>query len=389
MGTIDYQGLTNSYTYMGWQLITAPDSQQYKLREEAGMNFDDEGFGKINECYVIACTTHYGQVGDYIDWVLANGDTLHTIIGDIKSPNDSNYNEYGHVHGNSLNVVEFVVDYNSWYPSHSNPGNPGNHPEWAGLIQSYENIGDYWSGRTGLKQAIGIPMILVTGTRYDENKEWNCIFMGTLMRDGYVYFNDDKYWRCKEDGSSLQLLTTERKKNLWTQSNSIKNLQVQIFNALGAYGNGAISPNANVEAAVQWAINKCNNEYITYSNYERNVRIPNGKSYDCSSFIITAFYVGGYNADFSGLVENTWGMKEAFTRIGFQWIPMNTIPANACQRGDILLREYGGPGDGHTQLYIGNNQDANCGGTPARIVVHEEYGYGYGWDGILRAPYSI
>lgn len=37
---IDYEGRSNCYTYMGWQMITAPDSPQYKLREEAGMAFD-------------------------------------------------------------------------------------------------------------------------------------------------------------------------------------------------------------------------------------------------------------------------------------------------------------------------------------------------------------
>ena len=49
------------------------------------------------------------------------------------------------------------------------------------------------------------------------------------------------------------------------------------------------------------------------------------------------------------------------------------------QRGDILLKE-----DDHTQMYIGNNQDVNCGNTPARVMVHSVDNYGRGWDGILR-----
>ncbi|MFV0362364.1 MAG: CHAP domain-containing protein, partial [Suipraeoptans sp.] len=75
------------YTYMGWQMITSPSSAQYKLRQEAGMNFDEKGFGKIGNRYVIACTTTFGAVGDYVDWYLDNGEVIHAIIGDIKSQN--------------------------------------------------------------------------------------------------------------------------------------------------------------------------------------------------------------------------------------------------------------------------------------------------------------
>ena len=45
-------GLGSSHTYMGWQMITSTSSTQYKLKESAGMNFDEEGFGKIGDRYV-------------------------------------------------------------------------------------------------------------------------------------------------------------------------------------------------------------------------------------------------------------------------------------------------------------------------------------------------
>ena len=48
------------YTYMGWSLITAPDSLQYKLRADAGENYDAEGFAIIEGRYVIACTEAFG-----------------------------------------------------------------------------------------------------------------------------------------------------------------------------------------------------------------------------------------------------------------------------------------------------------------------------------------
>ena len=52
------------------------NAMQYKLKEAAGMNFDSEGFGKIDGRYVIACTTTFGNVGDYIDFVQEDGSVL-------------------------------------------------------------------------------------------------------------------------------------------------------------------------------------------------------------------------------------------------------------------------------------------------------------------------
>lgn len=113
-------GLGTVCTYMGWQCITATSSNQYKLREAAGMNFDSEGYGKINDRFVIATTTTYGNVGDYLDVKLTNGNIIKCVIGDIKSQGDAGCNEWGHQNGN--NVIEFVVDKDSWYSSnHANP----------------------------------------------------------------------------------------------------------------------------------------------------------------------------------------------------------------------------------------------------------------------------
>lgn len=140
-------GLGKIHTYMGWQMITAPSSQQYKLREEAGMNFDEEGFGIIGDRYVIACTTTFGNVGDCVDFVQEDGSVIKCVIGDIKSqeyvPWDHNpANQWGHNNGQC--IVEFVVDKNSWYNcGHPNPGNRGCHPEWHQNITQAINYGNY------------------------------------------------------------------------------------------------------------------------------------------------------------------------------------------------------------------------------------------------------
>lgn len=140
-------------------------------------------------------------------------------------------------------------------------------------------------------------------------------------------------------------------------------------------GNGQHASDEQVEQAVQWAINKATNNYITYSQTERNLKNVNGTSYDCSSFIITAFYAAGVdiNAMYTG------DMRAGFTAAGWTWIPGTYFEASTLQRGDILLNEAN-----HTQMYIGDNQDVNCGSTPAKVVPHAVDNYGRGWDGILR-----
>lgn len=136
-------GLGRVHTYMGWQLITSKSSPQYKLREAAGMNFDGEGFGKIDDRYVIACTTTFGEVGDYIDFVQEDGSVLKCIIGDIKNQNDRGCTKWGHDNGQT--IVEFVVDKSSWYGNnHANPGTSSCHPEWKQNIVSATNYGNYF-----------------------------------------------------------------------------------------------------------------------------------------------------------------------------------------------------------------------------------------------------
>lgn len=134
------EGLGSKHTYMGWQCITARSSDQYKLIESAGMNFDEQGFGKIGDRYVVATTTTFGNVGDFIDVVQEDGTVIKCIIGDIKSQGDANCNKWGH--SNGVDVVEFVVDKSSWYGSSNSVVKF--HPEWNKNIDTIINKGNYF-----------------------------------------------------------------------------------------------------------------------------------------------------------------------------------------------------------------------------------------------------
>ena len=70
------------------------------MKEAAGMNFDSEGFGKIDGRYVVATTTTFGKVGDYVDFpflidVLSGNSDAVSKVSNITNPKvvivDSSY----------------------------------------------------------------------------------------------------------------------------------------------------------------------------------------------------------------------------------------------------------------------------------------------------------
>lgn len=156
-------GLGSVHSYMGWQCITAVSSRQYKLREVAGMVFDEEGFAKIGDRYVVATTTTFGNVGDYIDVYQEDGTIIKCIIGDIKSQGDAGCTKWGHNNGQC--VVEFVVDKNSWYGNrmHANPGTVNCHPEWNQNITKIVNKGNYFK------------LIKTDAARFDEEEKTSSV----------------------------------------------------------------------------------------------------------------------------------------------------------------------------------------------------------------------
>lgn len=218
----------------------------------------------------------------------------------------------------------------------------------------------------------------VDAEKYVNGKVTPVFYVGSKQEDEYIYFNDSDFFRCDYEGHYLQIFYIP--KQIWISTTS---LQIKRINGVDVVklsedvtgiqnGSGSTAANASVEEAVKWAINKATNNYITYSQVNR----WGPYSYDCSSFLISAFRAAGFSLPSATYTGN---MRSAFTQEGFLWIPGNYFTALQCRRGDILLNEVN-----HTQMYIGNNQDVNCGSTPARVQSHSADNYGRGWDGILR-----
>lgn len=144
-------GLGTDFSYMGWSTITNTTSDQYKLRSQAGEKYNSDGFAIINGRYVVACTSTFGTIGDYIDFYQNDGTIFKCIMGDEKSQvycdwDHNPANKWGHDDGK--NIIEFIKDSNHRWPD--NPGKPTWYPQWSGkTIVKAVNGGNYFNSPSG------------------------------------------------------------------------------------------------------------------------------------------------------------------------------------------------------------------------------------------------
>ncbi len=142
-------GLGKTYTYETWNReehgysAWSKGSNQRKLIETAKSRneykFDSDGYGLVGGRSVVAMTSTFGAVGDYVDIYCADGRVIHAIIGDEKSQTveawDSNpANRWGHMDGQC--VVEFMTNWAAT-PVHQNP------PSNGGVVKVI-NLGNYF-----------------------------------------------------------------------------------------------------------------------------------------------------------------------------------------------------------------------------------------------------
>ncbi len=130
-----------------------------------------------------------------------------------------------------------------------------------------------------------------------------------------------------------------------------------------------------VESAISWAERIANDNSHLYSQ-----KVRWGPSYDCSSFVISAFKNAGVD---TGSASYTGNMRSQFTQHGFTWIPWSQIGGvGNLVRGDILLNEVN-----HTELYLGNSK--MVGAHSSKYAAADQisvvgYSNNSNWDGVLR-----
>lgn len=143
-----------------------------------------------------------------------------------------------------------------------------------------------------------------------------------------------------------------------------------------------ISVNAGsvIESAIAWAIDIANDDSHLYS---QSVRW--GPSYDCSSFVISAYNAAGVD---TGSASWTGNMIDQFTKHGFIWIDWSQIGnVSNLQRGDVLLyHDSNNTSTAHTEIYLGNNMNvgAHSAKRPAADQISVSGYYWHPWHGVLR-----
>lgn len=114
------EGIGLEYDYLDWQSLDDVGTYEYKLKKEAGVTFDDDGFGRIEGRYVVQTTSTFGTVGDYIDYYLVDGTIIPCIIGGIIDSTQSGVNSWGTLNGKR--ILKFLVDRKTWTTKEYAPG---------------------------------------------------------------------------------------------------------------------------------------------------------------------------------------------------------------------------------------------------------------------------
>lgn len=102
---------SNVKTYMPYTAVTSKGSDQYKLLNSSSAYTDpDTGLRMFDGRYCIAVGTGYcGKIGTKIDLVMANGNIVKCILGDVKA--DCDTDPTNRFHATDGSVAEFIVDY--------------------------------------------------------------------------------------------------------------------------------------------------------------------------------------------------------------------------------------------------------------------------------------
>ena len=100
----------------------------------------------------------------------------------------------------------------------------------------------------------------------------------------------------------------------------------------------------NIRQSASWAIGKCEDDNVGYSQAYRNQQTVNGITYyDCSSFINYALLAGGFSTPSYAPNHNSFTtatMRNVLLSLGFKKMPVTTTWI----RGDVLWRT------GHTEM---------------------------------------
>ena len=151
---------------------------------------------------------------------------------------------------------------------------------------------------------------------------------------------------------------------------------------------GGVSSNSVVDKAIEWALRIANDNSHGYSN-----SIRWGPHYDCSSFVLSAYYQAGLPI-FKGN-ESKWGTTETMysqlTKVGFVDVTsrVNIDSGEGLMKGDVVLKKNYGNTYGHTAIVVSPGTLVHAGSSKTGILTRSYYnGYSSSnpkkWQYVLR-----
>lgn len=132
----DGDGVCNSInkTYMAYTAVTDRKSAQYALLNGEGAHTDETtGLRMVDNRYCIATGTFYARkIGTKLNLVMANGNVVECILGDVKS--DAHTDPTHRFQAEDGSVAEFIVDRNYFHSTAQYPS------EFQGRISRIEVV---------------------------------------------------------------------------------------------------------------------------------------------------------------------------------------------------------------------------------------------------------
>ena len=178
----------------------------------------------------------------------------------------------------------------------------------------------------------------ISATKYYNGTTNTVDYLATVQPDGYLYFNDDTFYRCREDGTQLQQCYMSKEQ--WVRCGTLSNLSISQFTT-GVPGGSSMALIALAQSqmgnggALYW-------EWLTGTAFINGSRTP-----WCACFI-------SWLLDQTGLTAYSFPRATAFD---YGDVPASEIiPTAQIIAGDIVSFDWDNDGVGdHVGLCIGND----------------------------------
>lgn len=178
----------------------------------------------------------------------------------------------------------------------------------------------------------------VSADKYYNGTTQTVDYLATVQPDGYLYFNDDTFYRCREDGTQLQQCYMS--KNQWIRCGILSNISLSQFTT------GV--PGGSVQAIISLAQAQLGNTGEKYWNWYFGGGYVDGDTTPyCACFV-------SWLLDQVGATAYSFPRANAFDTSD---IPAQyRIPETQLIAGDIVSFDWDGDNGGdHVGLVIGNN----------------------------------